>query len=268
MINETKTIISPVTFLGQSYDVFEYLLEAFANNFDEAVVFFTKNSIISCLTGMPQEKIDVAIEFEAIYKNTKDKKVKDKLLFEFIYTIYPEYTKICFKTIKAYTLYDFVNDLSNKLETKKITDKEFSIYEQLVENRIISSYLKFKQPENQELINSVSELEKDKTNFISSRNKQKTFYTLCYILSERKEYNLDAITFTSKDEFVDYVEMVYKMSFNELNKLCKKLISRRLLDVKLEAWLYSLGYKEELKLFNDKIATNIDSLIDDVEESE
>ena len=43
---------------------------------------------------------------------------------------------------------------------------------------------------------------------------------------------------------------------------------RRLLDVKLEAWLYWLGYKDELKRFNDKIATNIDSLIDVVEEDE
>ena len=265
---DEKTVISPVTFLGFTYETFEHLMEAFANNFDDAIIFFNKNSIIPALSNLPQEIIDLTLEFEGIIKNTKDKKAKDKLLFEYIYSAYPTYNKFCYKTIKAFTMVDFVYDLSNKLENKKISDKEFGVYEQLIENKIISSYFKIKNEENQEMVDLIKVLEDDKTNFMSSRNKTKTFYTLCYILSERKEYTLDAMTFTEKDEFVEYIEMVYKVSFSELNKLCKKLMPRRLLDVKLEAWLYSLGYKEELKIFNDKIATNIDSLIDAVEEEE
>lgn len=267
-VYDEKTVISPINFLGTTYDTFEYLMESFANNFDDAILFFNKNSIVPALINSRQELIDLTIEFEGIIKNTKDKKSKEKLLFEYIYTAYPNYNKFCYKTIKAFSMVDFVYDLNNKLENKKISDKEFNVYEQLIENKILSSYFKIKSETNQEMVDLIDVLENDKTNFMSSRNKTKTFYTLCYILSEKKEFNLDAMTFTTKDEFVEYVEMVYKVSFNELNKLCKKLMPRRLLDVKLEAWLYSLGYKDELKRFNDKIATNIDSLIDVVEEDE
>ena len=267
IVIESKSIISPVVFLDTAYDRFEYLIEAFANNFDEAIAFFTKNSIKENVITLSQEAIDLTNEFESIFKSTKDKKAKERLLFEYLYTAYPSYSKFCYKTIKAYSLGDLRFDLLTKLETKKISDKEFAVYEQLIDNKILSTYLKIKNSENQELVDLIHTLESDKTNFMSARNKSKTLYTLCYILSDKKEYTLDSFNFTNKDEFVDYVSLVYKTSFNELNKLCKKLMPRRLLDVKLEAWLYSLGYKNELRKFNDKIATNIDSLIDVEEEA-
>ena len=112
---DEKTVISPVTFLGLTYETFEHLMEAFANNFDDAILFFNKNSIIPAISNLPQEVIDLTLEFEGIIKNTKDKKAKDKLLFEYIYSAYPTYNKFCYKTIKAFTMVDFVYDLSNKL---------------------------------------------------------------------------------------------------------------------------------------------------------
>ena len=78
-VYDEKTVISPINFLGTTYDTFEYLMEAFANNFDDAILFFNKNSIVPALINLRQELIDLTIEFEGIIKNTKDKKAKEKL---------------------------------------------------------------------------------------------------------------------------------------------------------------------------------------------
>ena len=52
------------------------------------------------------------------------------------------------------------------------------------------------------------------------------------------------------DELIEYIIKVYKVSFDELTKLCRKLMPRRMLDVKLEAWLCALGHYDEVQNFN------------------
>ena len=100
-------------------------------------------------------------------------------------------------------------------------------------------------------LNVIRNLENSsKVNFTNARNKQKTLYTLTYALTGQKEYDLDGVVFKSKDEFIDYVYKVYKTSFDELTKLCKKIMPRRQLDVKLESWLAALGHYDEVINFN------------------
>ena len=141
--------------------------------------------------------------------------------------------------------------LKKQLDTLKSTDKAFDFYEQILESGVLSLYCKLKSIDDEKLLSIVKNLENSsKINFTNQRNKQKTLYTLSYTLNGQKEYELDGTILKSKEDLIEYITKVYKSSFNDLTKLCRTLMPRRMLDVKLEAWLCALGHYNEVVRFN------------------
>ena len=106
------------------------------------------------------------------------------------------------------------------------------------------------------MIDMIKEIENTfQSELLTNSEKQKNLYTLSYILTGQKEYKIDDQIFNNKDDFINYIVDAYKKSFTDLNKICKTLMPRRNLDVKLEAWLDALGYKNEVNKFIALITT-------------
>ena len=192
---------------------------------------------------------EICIDYESkIFTSKVD---KDKEFFEFIYTLLPKLDKFYFKGKVFHSIQDLGFTLKDQLDKLKNTDKAFDYYQQLLESKVLSIYLKLKSIEDEKLIELVKNLENSsKVNFNNTRNKIKTLYTLSYALTGQKEYEIDGVTLTSKEELIQHINKVYKSSFAELTKLCKTLMPRRMLDVKLEAWLCALGHYNEIVSFN------------------
>ena len=76
--------------------------------------------------------------------------------------------------------------------------------------------------------------------------------SIFFALTAYTNVNTPATTQANKTtKLIEYIIKVYKTSFDELTKLCRKLMPRRMLDVKLEAWLCALGHYNEIVSFQD-----------------
>ena len=76
---------------------------------------------------------------------------------------------------------------------------------------------------------------------------------MSYALHGQIEYELDGKILKNKDDLIEHISNVYQSSFDELTKLCRKLMPRRTLDVKLESWLCALGHYDEVRSFDQML---------------
>lgn len=245
----SNTNMIPFVYKDQYYTEVDSLIEVLATNWNDGVRFLSDKHLSNHFKNINHRYYEICIDFESRF--FKGKVDKDKEFFEFIYTLLPKLEKFYFKGKVFESIQDLGYCLKKQLDTLKSTDKAFDFYEQILESGVLSLYCKLKSIDDEKLLSIVKNLENSsKINFTNQRNKQKTLYTLSYTLNGQKEYELDGTILKSKEDLIEYITKVYKSSFNDLTKLCRTLMPRRMLDVKLEAWLCALGHYNEVVRFN------------------
>lgn len=245
----SNTNMIPFVYKDKYYTEVDALIEELAKNWDDGIRFLSDKHLSNHFKNINHRYYEICIDYERkIFTSKVD---KDKEFFEFIYTLLPKIEKFYFKGKVFESIQDLGFDLKDKLDNLKINDKKLDLYEKILTSKVLSIYCKLKSIDDEKLLDVIKNLENSsKVNFDNARNKAKTLYTLSYALHGQKEYDLDGNIFKSKDELIEYIVNVYKTSFDELTKLCRKLMPRRMLDVKLEAWLCALGHYDEIQNFN------------------
>lgn len=245
----SNTNMIPFVYKDKYYTEVDALIEELAKNWDDGIRFLSDKHLSNHFKNINHRYYEICIDYERkIFTSKVD---KDKEFFEFIYTLLPKLEKFYFKGQVFESIQDLGFDLKDKLDNLKINDKKLDLYEKILTSKVLSIYCKLKSIDDEKLLDVIKNLENSsKVNFDNARNKAKTLYTLSYALHGQKEYDLDGNIFKSKDELIEYIVNVYKTSFDELTKLCRKLMPRRMLDVKLEAWLCALGHYDEIQNFN------------------
>lgn len=245
----SNTNMIPFVYKDKYYTEVDALIEELAKNWDDGIRFLSDKHLSNHFKNINHRYYEICIDYERkIFTSKVD---KDKEFFEFIYTLLPKIEKFYFKGKVFESIQDLGFDLKDKLDNLKINDKKLDLYEKILTSKVLSIYCKIKSIDDEKLLDVIKNLENSsKVNFDNARNKAKTLYTLSYALHGQKEYDLDGNIFKSKDELIEYIVNVYKTSFDELTKLCRKLMPRRMLDVKLEAWLCALGHYDEIQNFN------------------
>ena len=176
------------------------------------------------------------------------------MFFEFIYTLLPKLEKFYFKGKVFESIQDLGFTLKDQLDALKINDKKLDYYQNILESKVLSIYCKLKHIEDEKLLKVIKNLENSsKVNFDNARNKAKTLHTMSYALHGQIEYELDGKILKNKDDLIEHISNVYQSSFDELTKLCRKLMPRRTLDVKLESWLCALGHYDEVRSFDQML---------------
>lgn len=250
----SNTNMIPFVINGQYYTEVDRLIEALALSWKDGIRYLSDKHLSNHFKNINHHYYEITIEFESHFFTQKGKIDKDKEFFTYIYTLLPKLNKFYFKGLVYESIQDVGFTLFDLLDNKKTKDNDFDIYEQMLKSEILSTYCQLKSIEDESLLQLIHNLElSSKINFTTVRNKTQILYALSYVLTGQKEYILDDKVFKDKDDFIDYIHEIYNKSFNDLNQLCKRLMPRRLLDVKLEAWLCSLGYLDAITLFKQKI---------------
>lgn len=250
----SNTNMIPFPFNDTYYTDINSLIDALALSWDKGIRQLRGKHLSNYFKNINHRLYEVTIEFESHFFDDKNNVNNDIEFFKYIYTILPQLDKFYYKGHVYQSIQDVGFTLLDLLDNKKASGKELNIYEEMLENGIFSTYCELKYITDSQLKELLHALEiSSKTTMINARGKNKALYTLCYLLTGQKEYQVDGKTFKTIDEFADYINNTYMRSFAELDKLCKKLIYKRMLDIKLEAWLCSLGHSQAVDMFNQSI---------------
>ena len=248
----SNTNMIPFVYKDKYYTEVDTLIEVLAKNYDDGIRFLSDKHLSNHFKNINHRYYEICIDFERkIFTSKVD---KDKLFFEFIYTLLPKLEKFYFKGKVFESIQDLGFTLKDQLDALKINDKKLDYYQNILESKVLSIYCKLKHIEDEKLLKVIKNLENSsKVNFDNARNKAKTLHTMSYALHGQIEYELDGKILKNKDDLIEHISNVYQSSFDELTKLCRKLMPRRTLDVKLESWLCALGHYDEVRSFNQML---------------
>lgn len=225
-----KDIISLVNALGANWNdgkkqLYRGLLSAFFKNFNPEIAGF-------CLDA----------EDEAGRTTGKD----DIIFWKFLYKICPEIKAFywCGKTYES--LPALGRDMLEKLWKNDTSDQNY--WDGILSQKLLSLYLTINKADNDSLSSAVSALET--AHNLETKNKRDhimNYYTMAYLLSGQKILCVDGKQIKNVSELTAYMKSLLDSSYEEFESFCHKMIDYDdTLDVQLEAWLISIGKRNQL----------------------
>ena len=124
----------------------------------------------------------------------------------------------------------------------------YTYWDSVLDNKLLTTYLATVKSRNAGLSAAASALET--AHSLSNRSERDTlmnYYTMAYLLSGQKLFNIGSKQLKNVSELTAYMKSLLDSSYEEFEDFCHMLIDYDdTLDVQFEAWLIALGKRKEL----------------------
>ncbi|MCD7763124.1 MAG: protein kinase [Lachnospiraceae bacterium] len=243
--------IPAYTFIGQKYTDIPSLVAALAANWENGKKQLYRGLLSGFFKNYNPEIAGFCMDAEEeATRNTGD---EDIIFWNLLYRIYPELSGFYWMGKIYESLPELGRDMLEKLWKNDSSD--FKYWDSILENRLLSEYLKLVKSQNIELINAVSALETaHKVPKKTKRDGMINYYTMAYLLSGQKILCIDDRKLKNIAELTDYMKELLDSSYDKFEEFCHKMLDYDdTLDVQFEAWLIALGKRKELEKWKAEI---------------
>lgn len=243
--------IPPYTFLGQAYKDIPSLITALASNWNDGKKQLYRGLLSGFFKNFNPEIAGYCIDAEEEATQTAGK--DDVIFWNLLYKICPELNGFYWLG----HIYESLPALGrNMLEKLWKNDKsDYTYWDSILENKLLTNYLKNIKSKNSDLEKASSALETvHKVGKKSKRDALMNYYTMAYLLSGQKLFNVDNKQLKNVAELSAYMKGLLDSSYEEFEDFCHKLIDYDdTLDVQFEAWLIALGKRKELESWKKQL---------------
>lgn len=236
--------IPPYTFLGQAYKDIPSLITALASNWNDGKKQLYRGLLSGFFKNFNPEIAGYCIDAEEEATQTAGK--DDVIFWNLLYKICPELNGFYWLGHIYESLPALGRDMLEKLWKNDKSD--YTYWDSILENKLLTNYLKNLKSKNSDLEKASSALETvHKVGKKSKRDALMNYYTMAYLLSGQKLFNVDNKQLKNVAELSAYMKGLLDSSYEEFEDFCHKLIDYDdTLDVQFEAWLIALGKRKEL----------------------
>ena len=243
--------IPPYTFLGQAYKDIPSLITALASNWNDGKKQLYRGLLSGFFKNFNPEIAGYCIDAEEEATQTAGK--DDVIFWNLLYKICPELNGFYWLGHIYESLPALGRDMLEKLWKNDKSD--YTYWDSILENKLLTNYLKNIKSKNSDLGKASSALETvHKVGKKSKRDALMNYYTMAYLLSGQKLFNVDNKQLKNVAELSAYMKGLLDSSYEEFEDFCHKLIDYDdTLDVQFEAWLIALGKRNELNLWREQL---------------
>lgn len=243
--------IPPYTFLGQAYKDIPSLITALASNWNDGKKQLYRGLLSGFFKNFNPEIAGYCIDAEEEATQTAGK--DDVIFWNLLYKICPELNGFYWLGHIYESLPALGRDMLEKLWKNDKSD--YTYWDSILENKLLTNYLKNLKSKNSDLEKASSALETvHKVGKKSKRDALMNYYTMAYLLSGQKLFNVDNKQLKNVAELSAYMKGLLDSSYEEFEDFCHKLIDYDdTLDVQFEAWLIALGKRKELESWKKQL---------------
>ena len=243
--------IPPYTFLGQAYKDIPSLITALASNWNDGKKQLYRGLLSGFFKSFNPEVAGYCIDAEEESTQTAGK--DDVIFWNLLYKIYPDLNGFYWLGHIYESLPALGRDILEKLWKNDKSDHTY--WDSILENKLLTNYLKNIKSKNSDLEKASSALETvHKVGKKSKRDALMNYYTMAYLLSGQKLFNVDNKQLKNVAELSAYMKGLLDSSYEEFEDFCHKLIDYDdTLDVQFEAWLIALGKRKELESWKKQL---------------
>ena len=243
--------IPPYTFLGQAYKDIPSLITALASNWNDGKKQLYRGLLSGFFKNFNPEIAGYCIDAEEEATQTAGK--DDVIFWNLLYKICPELNGFYWLGHIYESLPALGRDMLEKLWKNDKSD--YTYWDSILENKLLTNYLKNIKSKNSDLEKASSALETvHKVGKKSKRDALMNYYTMAYLLSGQKLFNVDNKQLKNVAELSAYMKGLLDSSYEEFEDFCHKLIDYDdTLDVQFEAWLIALGKRKELESWKKQL---------------
>lgn len=236
--------IPAYTFLGKAYRDIPALISALAEHWNDGKKQLYRGLLSGFFKNFNPEIAGYCIDAEEEATQTAGK--DDVIFWNLLYKIYPELNGFYWLGHIYESLPALGRDMLEKLWKNDKSD--YTYWDSILENKLLTNYLKNIKSKNSDLEKASSALETvHKVGKKSKRDALMNYYTMAYLLSGQKLFNVDNKQLKNVAELSAYMKGLLDSSYDEFEDSCHKLIDYDdTLDVQFEAWLIALGKRKEL----------------------
>ena len=234
-------------FDGKKHSNLNELVPALAKNWLEGKKHLTRKLLSEFFRRFDPELASYCMDAEEEIQRGED---SDFAFWKVLYKLAPDLEEFFWKGKKYSSLKKFGQDMLIKLRLADMSNKNF--WDEVINWRLLSQYLEIhSQP--QKIIDGVKALENTNRD---RRNERIKYYLLAYLLMGKKELRVEENNFSTTEELAEHMNNLLGDSFATFEKFCYKLIySKNALNEEFEAWLISLGKRNELNSWKQNLKT-------------
>lgn len=243
--------IPSYTFLGQAYKDIPSLITALASNWNDGKKQLYRGLLSGFFKNFNPEIAGYCIDAEEEATQTAGK--DDVIFWNLLYKIYPELNGFYWLGHIHESLPALGRDMLEKLWKNDKSD--YTYWDSILENKLLTNYLKNIKSKNSDLEKASSALETvHNVGKKSKRDAVMNYYTMAYLLSGQKLFNVENKQLKNVAELSAYMKGLLDSSYEEFEDFCHKLIDYDdTLDVQFEAWLIAQGKRNELKSWREQL---------------
>ena len=247
-----KKAIPTYTFLGQGYRDTPSLVTALASNWNDGKKQLYRGLMSAFFKNFNPEIAGYCMDAEDEASRTAGK--DDVIFWKLLYKIYPDLNGFYWMGQTYESLPALGRDMLENLWKNNSTN--YPYWDSVLENRLLTNYLAMVKSKNAGLSAAASALET--AHSMANKSKRDTlmnYYTMAYLLSGQKLFNVGDKQLKNIAELTAYMKALLDSSYEEFEDFCHILIDYDdTLDVQLEAWLIALGKRKELDVWRSQLA--------------
>lgn len=236
--------IPAYTFLSRRYQDIPSLITALASNWSDGKKQLYRGLMSAFFKNFNPEIAGYCMDAEE--DATRNAGKEDIIFWNLLYKIYPELNGFYWAGQVYESLQALGCDMLERLW--KNDTSNFAYWNGILKNKLLSSYLTKVKLNNESLAAAISALET--THAVGKKNQRNelmNYYTMAYLLSDRKIFKIGDKQFKNVTEFAAHMKDLFDSSYEEFEDFCHKMLGYNdILDVQLEAWLIALGKRKEL----------------------
>lgn len=244
--------IPPYSFLGHEYHDISSLTVALASNWNDGKKQLYRGLMSAFFKSFNPEIAGFCIDAEEEAARSTDR--EDIIFWEFLYKINPELDGFYWMGHTYESLGALGQDILEKLW--KNDQSDYTYWDSVLGNKLLTNYLTTVKSKNTGLSAAVSALET--AHSLINRSKRDAlinYYTMAYLLSGQKLFNIGNKQLKNISELTAYMKTLLDSSYKEFEDFCHTLIGYdNTLDVQLEAWLIALGKRKEVEAWRIQLS--------------
>lgn len=244
--------IPTYTFLGQGYKDIPSLVTALASNWNDGKKQLYRGLMSAFFKNFNPEIAGYCMDAEDEASRTAGK--DDVIFWKLLYKIYPDLNGFYWMGQTYESLPALGRDMLEKLWKNNSTN--YPYWDSILENKLLTNYLAMVKSKNAGLSAAASALET--AHSLANKSKRDTlmnYYTMAYLLSGQKLFNVGDKQLKNIAELTAYMKALLGSSYEEFEDFCHTLIDYDdTLDVQLEAWLIALGKRKELDAWRTQLS--------------
>lgn len=244
--------IPTYTFMGISYKELPALTTAIAENWNDGKKQLYRGLLSGFFKNFNPEIAGFCMDAEEESSRSSGK--EDLIFWKLLYKLHPEVSAFYWKGHIHESLPALGRDVLEKLWSNNENDKKY--WDDILKEKLLSNYLQLQNSKNTDLINAISALESSyELQTKSKRDSTMHYYTMAYLLSGQKLFNVNGKQFKNVAELAAYMKELLDSSYEKFEDFCHSMIGYDdTLDAQLEAWLVSLGKRKEIDSWRKSIA--------------